>query len=568
MAPGTMTTNKSFYRFLCIILIILASERGVAATTSNWVIAAEKFSYKKSQSQNAVTDAVSETIPVSILEKFSQNLERNVLPDERYSREEYNSRKERQSLYLQLSSAYKKRDALFLQNLSESELKRKTRDEEKEIKKIQDKIVSNLENIKKSRAESEKDMLEVSDDMIDNIDDDSEFIRVKTLFKRIFVKEKNIITREDIKLYQGDNTRLFTASEKAKNTGYQSPTFESEVSKAKINTLITGTITAYGEYISVAVEIYMYPGCKKIASLMEVGSMGELDFIASSLSSQMLPLFTNALPVNLQIAINPPEAAKNATFYIDDVLQTSKAENIVLNSGPHTLEFISEGYRTASTTYGFEGNQNYKIEINFEPKKDGFIQIGLVKSISGDIFANGELAQKVDDRKSQIVINGNQVLGEFIAENGESAFYYIPKKLYFDGSYVKINPKVRNREDYINNRRRWFYASYTMLIVSLIPTFYTTGQLETQAGLYKDGNTSFDEAKRWQDTKNICAGISIGCGVFMAYELVRYLLAANSVLPQTVSAGNLNEYEYYDFSKAREAEEPAGEEVSKSENKE
>ena len=121
MAPGTMTTNKSFYRFLCIILIILASERGVAATTSNWVIAAEKFSYKKSQSQNAVTDAVSETIPVSILEKFSQNLERNVLPDERYSREEYNSRKERQSLYLQLSSAYKKRDALFLQNLSESE---------------------------------------------------------------------------------------------------------------------------------------------------------------------------------------------------------------------------------------------------------------------------------------------------------------------------------------------------------------------------------------------------------------------------------------------------------------
>lgn len=107
-----------------------------------------------------------------------------------------------------------------------------------------------------------------------------------------------------------------------------------------------------------------------------------------------------------------------------------------------------------------------------------------------------------------------------------------------------------------------------MLIVSLIPTFYTTGQLETQAGLYKDGNTSFDEAKRWQDTKNICTGISIGCGVFMAYELVRYLLAANSVLPQTVSAGNLNEYEYYDFSKAREAEEPAGEEVSKSENKE
>lgn len=568
MAPGTMTTNKSFYRFLCIILIILASERGFAATTSNWVIAAEKFSYKKSQSQNAVTDAVSETIPVSILEKFSQNLERNVLPDERYSREEYNSRKERQSLYLQLSSAYKKRDALFLQNLSESELKRKTRDEEKEIKKIQDKIDSNLENIKKSRAESEKDMLEVSDDMIDNIDDDSEFIRVKTLFKRIFVKEKNIITREDIKLYQGDNTRLFTASEKAKNTGYQSPTFESEVSNAKINTLITGTITAYGEYISVAVEIYMYPGCKKIASLMEVGSMGELDFIASSLSSQMLPLFTNALPVNLQIAINPPEAAKNATFYIDDVLQTSKAENIVLDSGPHTLEFISEGYRTASTTYGFEGNQNYKIEINFEPKKDGFIQIELVKSISGDIFANGELAQKVDDRKSQIVINGNQVLGEFIAENGESAFYYIPKKLYFDGSYVKINPKVRNREDYINNRRRWFYASYTMLIVSLIPTFYTTGQLETQAGLYKDGNTSFDEAKRWQDTKNICAGISIGCGVFMAYELVRYLLAANSVLPQTVSVGNLNEYEYYDFSKAREAEEPAGEEVSKSENKE
>ena len=53
-----------------------------------------------------------------------------------------------------------------------------------------------------------------------------------------------------------------------------------------------------------------------------------------------------------------------------------------------------------------------------------------------------------------------------------------------------------------------------------------------------DQRISYSEAKKWQTASNVTAGISIGCGVWFVYELVRYLIAANQVLPATASTDN------------------------------
>lgn len=554
------TTNKSVFKKLIFIYFLIFSICTVYAQTStgnsDWIIAAEKFSLLKGQKSSSVTEGFRETVPVGIMEQLCKTIERNVLPDERFERQKYKLRKERQSLYLQLSSEYKKRDALVLGDYSEFTLKSKIKDEDKAIKAIQEKIDDNLKELKKLEAETEQKMdLVYKVDLDDPDKSQSEMELIKNLIKKIFKQDETVITQEKIVVYQNDFTRLYESSAKAKNHDYTSGFFENEMQSAGINTLLTGQISNYGDYLSISVDIYLYPGAKRIGSITEIGSSQELHLLTSSIANQIIPLLANAMPVLLNVTMTPPEAAEKCVIYVDDVIHTSMDESILLESGVHTIQFVSDGYRTAGTSYYFKGNTRYNIEVNFETQTEAFMQIALRKPLLGDIFVNGEIGEKVNDTKTQIKINGTQVLGEFIAEDGTTAFFYIPKDNYFDGAYVTINPKTFDREQYIDKRRRWMYGSYTLLILSLIPTFYTYGNLVNEAKLYNEGMVKYSEAIQKQKMANIFQNISIGCGVFFGFELVRYMLAANSVLPQKARAGDSALYEYYDSSLIVETEE-------------
>lgn len=511
--------------------------------TGKWVIAAQKFQYTRGQSEGAVQSGVSEMLPSAILENLNRSLQRNVMPDEQLERNLYKLRTERQSLYLQLSSEYKKRDALVLEHYSDSKLKSAIKTEEKKIQEIQDKIDANLKDLKEQTEEATLKMNLISNQTVKNDDEElSEFEKFRQLFKNIFVKDKSLYTPETIAFYRNDSASLFKPSENAVKAGITSGTFEKEVVSAGINSLIVGSITGYGDYISVSAELFLYPGAKSAGIVTEIGSTNDMELISSSIAMQLLPLITNAMPVELIIEIFPATAAANSEIYIDDVLQSNDTNNLILDSGVHNIQFISKNYRTAGTSYYFEGNKRYSIQVNFEELKIGNIQIGLKKNIPGEIYANGVKAIPVTDTKSQISIDGNAILGEFIAENGETSFYYIPKKNVLDGNFVKINPKPMDRMSYIDTRRKWMYGAYSVFMLSLIPAFYTDGQFKNKYQLYNKGQIDYSEAHAYQTAMNITRGIAIGCGVFWGYELVRYLIAANSVLPQKAKRGPATEF--------------------------
>ena len=553
MALETMTTKYKILRGFAAVLIFLFFSTAAVSESYVWTVGAEKFKYSKGQKEDAVTSSIAETIPSEILEKLSNSIKRNVMPDEQYERTAYKLRTERQSLYLQLTSEYKKRDSIVINTISDSKLKAGIKAEEKKIAEIEEKIKKNIEKQKQELNETERRMNYISSGLyLEEQKEKNEIDLYRDLFKNIFVKEESYLTEERLAFYQKDVTALFTPSEKASES-YDSQLFEKEVYSAGINALITGTISEYEGFISVSVDLYIYPGAKKSGSVMEVGTVSDVDFITSSISRQLLPYLANAMPVEIFVALEPPEAAAAAGIYIDDVLQKSEDGRFVLDSGIHNIQFVSEGYRTAGTTYFFDGNKKYNINVQFEKRTVGALQIGLRKALDGSLYANSEKALTVEgsiagefgERKSQISINGNVILGEFIAENGESAFFYIPKKLNFDGNYVTIKPVPRNRSTYINTRRKWMYGSYTLFMISLIPTFYTYGNYLNQVRLYKDGLADYESARGWQNATNITRIISIGCGVFWGYELVRYLLAADSVLPQNARQGDVTEFKYY-----------------------
>ena len=545
MALGMMTKKYKVLRHISIISLIFLfySIYPLFGETGKWVIAAQKFQYTRGQSEGAVQSGVSEMLPSAILENLNRSLQRNVMPDEQLERNLYKLRTERQSLYLQLSSEYKKRDALVLEHYSDSKLKSAIKTEEKKIKEIQDKIDANLKDLKDQTEEATFKMNLISNQTVKNDDEElSEFEKFRQLFKNIFVKDKSLYTPETIAFYRNDSASLFKPSENAVKAGITSGTFEKEVVSAGINSLIVGSITGYGDYISVSAELFLYPGAKSAGVVTEIGSTNDMELISSSIAMQLLPLITNAMPVELIIEIFPATAASNSEIYIDDVLQSNDTNNLILDSGVHNIQFISKNYRTAGTSYYFEGNKRYSIQVNFEELKIGNIQIGLKKNIPGEIYANGVKAIPVTDTKSQISIDGNAILGEFIAENGETSFYYIPKKNVLDGNFVKINPKPMDRMSYIDTRRKWMYGAYSVFMLSLIPAFYTDGQFKNKYQLYNKGQIDYSEAHAYQTAMNITRGIAIGCGVFWGYELVRYLIAANSVLPQKAKRGPATEF--------------------------
>lgn len=537
--------TKKYKKLRAVVLVftfLWASFSPLFGEDGKWVIAAQKFIYARGQTKNAVTSNIEETIPINILEKISRSLERNIMPNERFERENYKLRTERQSLYLQLSSEYKKRDSLVLNNYSDMRMKSELKAEEKKIKQIQEKLEKNIAEQKEKYEKAESQMHlaagEVDDD--DNVElNEAEL--VKNLIKNIFEQSEDLITEENIALYKDSVESLFKTTVKVKETDYTEPLFEKEVVSSGINGLITGQITSYGDFISVAVDLYNYPGAKKIGSVMEVGEIKELDLITSEISRQILPMIVNTLPVKFVFSIEPEEAKEKLSIYVDDVLQKMENDTVSLDSGSHRIQFVSEGYKSAGVTYFFEGNKKYNIEVKFERPVIGHIQLQLKNELPGNIYANAEPALKFDDRNSQISINGNTILGEFITEDNETAFFYIPKKQTFDGSAVTLNPKPRDRTEYVNTRRKWMYGAYTVFMISLIPTFYTFGNFQINKDLYSKHQIDFETAKRWQTASNISSTISICCGVFWGIELIRYLVAANSVLPQNVKPGIVSE---------------------------
>ena len=537
--------TKKYKKLRAVVLVftfLWTSFSPLFGEDGKWVIAAQKFIYARGQTKNAVTSNIEETIPINILEKISRSLERNIMPNERFERENYKLRTERQSLYLQLSSEYKKRDSLVLNNYSDMRMKSELKAEEKKIKQIQEKLEKNIAEQKEKYEKAEAQMHlaagEVDDD--DNVElNEAEL--VKNLIKNIFEQSEDLITEENIALYKDSVESLFKTTVKVKETDYTEPLFEKEVVSSGINGLITGQITSYGDFISVAVDLYNYPGAKKIGSVMEVGEIKELDLITSEISRQILPMIVNTLPVKFVFSIEPEEAKEKLSIYVDDVLQKMENDIVSLDSGSHRIQFVSEGYKSAGVTYFFEGNKKYNIEVKFERPVIGHIQLQLKNELPGNIYANAEPALKFDDRNSQISINGNTILGEFITEDNETAFFYIPKKQTFDGSAVTLNPKPRDRTEYVNTRRKWMYGAYTVFMISLIPTFYTFGNFQINKDLYSKHQIDFETAKRWQTASNISSTISICCGVFWGIELIRYLVAANSVLPQNVKPGIVSE---------------------------
>lgn len=536
------TTFNLFCRklvFSCFVLLALAFSVQAAETEKKWVLAAEKFTL--AQKNNAASfESINSTLPSLILEQLSENLERAPRGREKLDRSLYELQKTRLDLFLQLSKEVKARDSILLNDYSPRKLKMKLKESEKKISEIQKKIDENLLAVKN---ENEKYAFQIEEDeerkkRIEEglvVEEKQEKNKFAELFREMAKNSSDGPVIENVSLYQNDFTKFFDAGEEKRSQGYSSYAFEKACVDAKINGLLTGTVTVYGSYVSCAVSLYQYPGGRLIGSAVDVGSVENLRLLAVAIALQITPRIADSMPVELEISVAPEAALKKLSVTIDGIVYRSISRPIIVQSGVHTVVFSSEGFDTVSATYGFSGSRKFNVDVEMKETKNGEVKVRLQKPYSGDIFGNGIFGGSVSPENpfGTVKVNNRNVLGHFVDSGGSTADFLIPAKLLKDGDFLSVNAKPFDRSDYIEKRRRWMYASYSALIVSLVPTFYVYGNSYAKSQAYNSNfDISYNEAKSWQTASNVMIGVSATAGAFFVYELIRYLVAAENVLPK------------------------------------
>lgn len=526
----------SLFAFCFLQAALFCESEFVEGEKTPWVLAARKFGAETARSKSA--EVAASVIPKLILEHISVDLSRDVASDEKISRKTDSLLTERLELFLQLSKEIQVRDSLVLNNYSTIEFEMALGDEQKKIKAIQDKIDANLEK-QELVFHPEKGKRRVA----------------KELHKE-FEPGKEIVT-----LYKNDSEALFEATKEAEQMGVYSRKYAKEISSAKINSLITGNLVFYGEYVSVQVDLLVYPGAKKTASAMEIGSLSQISRIAENLAFALLPKIANGLPVELNFNINPAEALKNTVLTIDNIVYDPIPDKAIVSSGVHSIALEADNYARETFVYNFAGSRRFFIDVNFKEKSEGAVKLVLSRFVPGNLFFDGKFAgpsSKTDYVDVPLKVNGDTVFGYFEGtlkdkrhpENDrlETMFMQIPSKLMVDGNELETRIKVFDVGKNIDKRRKMMYISYSALILSLPFLFYSYGRFVSyQRGWNADfGNVDSDEYNTYRRMSLWATGISAACGVWFVAELVAYLIAVDKTLPpkaRKVRSGTLKKME-------------------------
>lgn len=530
-----------------IFSVIMFVTVGLLSFGEDWVLAGEKFKYTQHASVSSAQNEMASSLPKLILEQISSFSKRVPSAQELHDRKQESLLQERLSLFLQLSAAVKKRDALFLTQTDSHKLKNEIEEQKIKISEIEKKISENLK-----KADEYNVVLKEA--LNSEYEVPSQYPGI-SFFSKKSTNEFLYRSEEKVSIY-GNGDKLFDAGENV----LSDRKYEKSVIDAKIKGLIKGSITVYGEYMMVNCELHVFPGNKVIGAVNEVGSVDDLLSISKNIGQALMPLIANAKPIDVYLDLDPFEIKDSVKLNIDGIVYNPVPEKVSLSSGFHTLDFSCEGYNDVSISWDFSEQECFFVHVPMRKKEIGDFSIFLKNSINGMLYLNGQLVGNLQDGilNESVTIDGRPYIGQIVSsehkmveekkksvdEDGNeieeismvdkgayNSFFYIPTDVQQDKNIVvlKSNPVDLSAE--IETRRLWMYGSYSALVVSLPFTLITKGIFDSSIQGYYTGAVDKNTVHAWNAVRWVAGGISIACGSFFVFELVRYLYTAGKVVP-------------------------------------
>ena len=554
-------------------------------SAAEWTLGAAKFTFTQAETRSSAQEGAASLIPQLILEQTMADSSRTLTNRELLDRTLEDLLTARLSLFLQLSKEVKARDSLVITEPDARSLKKKIAAENVKIAAIQKQIDDNLAAAEKAKSDAAQSIASeerpVADDSTAEgaIPDDKElgvFVPEADAvddvpsgplsFNKLFgiPKQAALPSVETIVLYKKDSSTLFTPSDAILEAGTKSREYEKAVTAEKINGLITGTITVYGDYASVTAELLIFPGAISYGVVTEVGSLSDCVQIAKNITRSLSPKIYNSMPIKIYFDITPKEAAEKAQVTIDGLVYDTVPDTAVVQAGIHTVTIDSEGWNSQTVTWNFKDIPSFLVHAALTEKKDGVLSVSLKKPYLGSFYGNGMYAGDTipGQISASISVNGEPVIGQFVTDkrsvkkvkkeitddNGNKttkyveeegsligSFFYIPEGLATPDTTLIANVKPVDNASVIDKRRIWMYRGYSALLLSLPFAFYSYGNYNALYKGYKDNIiTNVTELKKWQKNSWISIGACVVSGTFFVVELVRYLHAADAVIPTTV----------------------------------
>lgn len=545
---------------LCVLCLSLSFPMWAV----DWTLAASPFTFTQSGVRSSTEDGLATLLPQLVLEHVASGATRITTLEELTDRSLDALRTDRLSLFLQLSKEVQTRDSLVLSESNPKKLKRAISDAEKNIAAIQKKIDQNLSEVQKLKDRLVLDVQAVPEKRVFFQD-----------LKRFFSKKEEGLspTIEQIVLYQQDSSTLFVPDKTALAASPLGRDYERAVLAEKINCVLTGSITIYGAYMAVSAQLHIYPGGTLAGGVTEVGALDNPMQIAENIAHALIPAVANSKKIDLFFDITPEIVWERAQVVVDGVVYGHHIKRAQVPAGIHTVEITCEGYNTQSITWNFSDIPAFLIHVPLKERTDSTLTVNLKKPFVGSLYANGAYVGSLGAGSvgADVTVNGKPVIGRFISEqmgtrivrkkvtdeNGNTkyeeeeedsgylgSFFYIPESVQKQDASLVIKAAPVDNAKIIDRRRVWMYRGYTALICSLPFSFYSLGVYSNEVNRYNNGYTSsLDRVNTWNTIKWVAVGISGAAGVFFAVELVRYLRAADGVLPKNARAARKGEVE-------------------------
>jgi hypothetical protein len=451
--------------------------------TTGWVLAAEKFEIN---GVPAIYGSVSSAVPSLLLSRLLAIRSRKVTPDEKKTRDLSALSTTRVQLVKDRATLMLARDKVLLE--TETSLTKK-----KDLRSAETKIAAKEKDI----AELDKKIGKLSASVLDET------------------------SSENVTLWESGQ-KLYTRT--------PGVSLGKSLADSKISGLVTGKVEDIAGYLHVTASIETGIADLPAVTVSEAAPYDELDALVASLAARLMPGLSERNPVSIILSVEPQTAA----VFIDSRRIEDFSVPVTVFSGEHRVSVSAEGYESSYRSHDFSGTGSYRVSISLRKASAVYVAFD-TKGVPLSLYFR---TKYLGESPLSVTLPAIAATGEAIIDDNRT-FFILDLSRLADGSSViaSIKPNKVSTQTRIEKQRTLFYWSLAALYASLPVSMLSYGIAQDKYNAYESGKLdqtqdNVNDVNNWMRTSTISRGVSIGLGINVAIQLVRYLLAAEQAIPQ------------------------------------
>lgn len=463
--------------FLILTAAVSADEK------TGWVLAAEKF---ETGGLPSVYESVSSAVPSLLLSRLLAVRSRTVTPDEKKTRDLSALSTARVQLVKDRAALILARDKVLLE--TETSLTKK-----KDLRSAETKITAKEKDI----AGLDKKIGKLSASVL------------------------NETTSENVTLWESGQ-KLYTRT--------SGVSLGKSLADSKISGLVTGKVEDLAGYLHVTASIETGISDLPAVTVSEAAPYDELDALVTALAARLMPVLSAMNPVSLVFSVEPETAA----VFIDSRRIDDFSVPVTVFSGKHIVSVSADGYESSYRAHDFSGTGSYRVSISL--RKASAISVAFdTKGVPLSLYFR---TKYLGESPLSVTLPASAATGEASIDDNRT-FFILDLSGLRDGSSVlaSIKPNKMSTQTRIEKQRTFFYWSLAALYASLPFSLLSYGIAQDKYNAYQSGKLdqtqdNVNDVNNWTRAAMISRGVSIGLGINVAVQLVRYLLAAEQAIPQ------------------------------------